>query len=867
MVRQTILFAALALLVQNAAAHGRMTRLRAGGKTVWTRKGPGYENNPVASNTSPQFICRNSPKAPEITLVAGSTIEIEWAFTANHLGDGGLYLSYGNDKFFKIANFPEMNLSNNQFHTVTLPAWLPASKPNQPVVLRWEWYALHVFPRIEFYVQCTDVIMQGSAAALPADVKPYSVVAPSTLPDSGHNGEYRDGFNPTTWFFAKGAPACAPGVVGNCCNTAAYSYGLGGYKACAGVSGGAAPPTPPPRNTPAPTPAYAYPTPVPVLETRAPTPAGVSGGSCNDFKMKCQTKCIAQSGGVKTNQCWGTPKYRYCKCSDASVHVIPGYTCDHPTCPGGAAVTPAPASPTPPPAGNPPPSMSGGYVCPPNSYILSDRWPIVDLTDCKCGWGYEKRGDGCAKPGSSAAGPSPTPAPASPTPVPVNPTPAPKAPTTPAGGGAPYDCPPGSYIVSERWPIVSFDDCKCNWGYVRVAAAGGCATNGVAFVTSAQEEAVFVKEEAEVEKVAEEEEKKAEEDAKKAGKKRKKCGKACRKRKRKFKCPANSYVAATRFKRLSVKDCACNPGYAWSSDDVFSTDKVCLKILTADKVAAGAYACPDNAFMSSDNWPLLGFEDCTCAFGFQRSDAYERCDKRGKLAERYATQMAARLRGFGSVADFMRKAHDFKRTVAAAVGATAGEVTIDAVTPVVGDGGGAADGGLRRQLSLAGGGGGVEVDYSLLAGTADQSGDIEARLEATSDFAGSSVERVGEAPVADDAPSGNTTVGGFSPDQAVVFSALGFCVLVAAMAVVKVRNLNAHFARMGGPTPGISASQSNAFEDSNPMHGGFNPGAPPPRPKVVKKPPAPPRPPKPSMLGDVDQGQSIGLNTPAGASA
>ena len=112
-------------------------------QTVYTRGGGGYENDPVPSNTDAKFVCRNGPKTPEITIVAGTTIEVEWTFTANHLGDGALYLSYGDDKFFKIANFPEMNLSNNQFHTVRLPAWLPAS---DRAVLRWEWYALHVYP-------------------------------------------------------------------------------------------------------------------------------------------------------------------------------------------------------------------------------------------------------------------------------------------------------------------------------------------------------------------------------------------------------------------------------------------------------------------------------------------------------------------------------------------------------------------------------------------------------------------------------------------------------------------------------------------------------------------------------------------------
>ena len=54
---------------------------------------------------------------------------------------------------------------------------------------------------------------------------------------------------------------------------------------------------------------------------------------CKDFKMKCQKLCLKKSGGVATNQCWGNPKYRYCKCDDQSVHIIPGYTCDHSTCP------------------------------------------------------------------------------------------------------------------------------------------------------------------------------------------------------------------------------------------------------------------------------------------------------------------------------------------------------------------------------------------------------------------------------------------------------------------------------------------------------------------------------------------------------
>ena len=75
--------------------------------------------------------------------------------------------------------------------------------------------------------------------------------------------------------------------------------------------------------------------------------AAAAAGSCNDFKMQCQTTCIAKSGGVTTGQCWGTPTYRFCKCSDASVLTIPGYTCDHPTCPAEARAPPAVPAPTP----------------------------------------------------------------------------------------------------------------------------------------------------------------------------------------------------------------------------------------------------------------------------------------------------------------------------------------------------------------------------------------------------------------------------------------------------------------------------------------------------------------------------------------
>ena len=39
-------------------------------------------------------------------------------------------------------------------------------------------------------------------------------------------------------------------------------------------------------------------------------------------------------------------------------------------------------------------------------------------------------------------------------------SPAPTVPTV-------FNCPANSYIATKAWPITSFDDCACNWGYVK----------------------------------------------------------------------------------------------------------------------------------------------------------------------------------------------------------------------------------------------------------------------------------------------------------------------------------------------------------------------------------------------------------------
>ena len=51
------------------------------------------------------------------------------------------------------------------------------------------------------------------------------------------------------------------------------------------------------------------------------------------FTPECQRKIKAESKEVGIIQCWGQPLYAYCKASDGTVFHIPGYDCEHSTCP------------------------------------------------------------------------------------------------------------------------------------------------------------------------------------------------------------------------------------------------------------------------------------------------------------------------------------------------------------------------------------------------------------------------------------------------------------------------------------------------------------------------------------------------------
>jgi len=218
-------------------------------------------NDPTKHVTKQSFVCRISEqdmmKTPPKQLTAGGTVAMRWVFPAAHPGDGGLYVSYDHNpnvdirqsmKFFKIANFPQMRVDSGKTVNVHLPAWLPPGR----AVLRWDWYALHNDPDVEFYANCIDVNIVSSSTLKPVDIPSYPIViakkeAPGKPELSCHvgsaandkscasgqiaanafpgnnligNGNYRNVLPeaPLSSYFITG-PQCVTGVTGNCCET------------------------------------------------------------------------------------------------------------------------------------------------------------------------------------------------------------------------------------------------------------------------------------------------------------------------------------------------------------------------------------------------------------------------------------------------------------------------------------------------------------------------------------------------------------------------------------------------------------------------------------------------------------------------
>lgn len=213
----------LFLILDLAWAHGRLS-------VPTTRFPSGYENDPVPSNNDDTFVCRNAVTTPATTLNAGSTMNLYWDFGAAHVGDCAVYISYdwnaasnSEQKYFKIANLFKCKDQNRQTVTINLPSWLPAGQ----AVLRWDWYALHVYPSVEFYSQCADVtIVAGSDPVDIATITKYPIINPALYPATGTDGVgYRNAFATTEQYMT--GPPCAGGYTEN--NCALTASGTTGY--------------------------------------------------------------------------------------------------------------------------------------------------------------------------------------------------------------------------------------------------------------------------------------------------------------------------------------------------------------------------------------------------------------------------------------------------------------------------------------------------------------------------------------------------------------------------------------------------------------------------------------------------------------
>lgn len=413
------------------------------------------------------------------------------------------------------------------------------------------------------------------------------------------------------------------------------------------------------------------------------------------------------------------------------------------------APTPTPTPPpTPPPTPvttpTTAPSSAGvkdAFSCPANSYIATTRWPLVDSSDCECSWGYKR----VAAAEAALRG---------------------------GGAGAmfcepkrrelvSYRCPKHSYISATHWPITSFQDCKCEWDFTRdedfgcrpptrdakpaLPPSSPTPTTQTAAVATPDDGATVPSPTPASS----------------------------------YTCPDNAHIASQRYPIESFDECACNPGYYVDISNPGTCAKVAFKgkAPLSSAPSSGVYACPPNSYISTDNWPLIGFPDCTCAWGFARVETADgalsgSCVKPEAAAGGQdssndtnvtpvptpavgSVQVKGKLRkdafeviveNVDSVSDFMPKAHDFKRVVATAVGKAVGDVIIEDVVPLTQTNKVAATavqantkGEILPQRRLADAVSGVFVTYTVSNAAASDALLVEERLSATADFKGATV--------------------------------------------------------------------------------------------------------------------------------
>jgi len=159
----------------------------------------GYENDPVidpSDSVSPlratdskHWVCRHDTATPpQATYQAGSVALFDYRLTARHVGDCDFMISYDYDKtledmrWMKIANIPDCKNAGDMVPesgshyqmnrvSVSLPKWLKSGK----AVFRWGWWGLHNWPSVEFFLQCSDILIVGKDA-LPAEIQTFQLL-------------------------------------------------------------------------------------------------------------------------------------------------------------------------------------------------------------------------------------------------------------------------------------------------------------------------------------------------------------------------------------------------------------------------------------------------------------------------------------------------------------------------------------------------------------------------------------------------------------------------------------------------------------------------------------------------------------------
>lgn len=238
---------ALACVLICVSGHGRLI-------SPLTRVGhTGYENDPTGSssnsgNNNDAWVCRHASGTNSgETWTAGQTYNIQWSFSAAHVGDCDIYISYDTTaaradmEWFKIANYYDCRLDTGVDMPLQLPSWLPSGA----ATLRFGWYALHTHPNVEFYSQCSDIMIQNTngVTALPSDIITYTLIgANPVFPLRGDSTPlgYPWRFPPIEEWMV--GPACACGYTGNSCalteegTTGHIAVGGDGKTACSGAS-------------------------------------------------------------------------------------------------------------------------------------------------------------------------------------------------------------------------------------------------------------------------------------------------------------------------------------------------------------------------------------------------------------------------------------------------------------------------------------------------------------------------------------------------------------------------------------------------------------------------------------------------------